>query len=137
MQKSIFSGPLFFIYLLTLVGCVTTDSNLNEFTKMRENDAENLDIERIGKLKGRSIKYFVVAKLKSVNEQPQEYLEFKSKQFLERSACVNWVSENNNLLTRSLQEYLTNRKKGYFVDSIKCLNVKFYIASNSEREHDV
>ena len=60
----------------------------------------------------KSIQYFVVAQLRSVNEQPQEYLEFKSKRFADISTCMNWMSENNNLIiTQSLQKHVMNRKR--------------------------
>ena len=89
--------------------------------------------ERTEKSNKSSIQYFVVAQLRSVNDQPQEFLEFKSKRFSDRSTCVNWVSDNNQLLTRSLHELVRNRKKGYFVDNIKCLRTALLVTRYDEK----
>ena len=115
-----------FSALLALSGCVTTDQPSNGFIKIKEEDIRSLEKEKTEKSNEKSSQYFVVAKLKSVNEQPQEYLEFKSKRFSDRSTCVNWVNDNNNLITQSLQKHVTNRKKGYFVDNIKCLKTSMF-----------
>ena len=115
---------------------MTTGQPSNGFSKMEEEDIRDLEKERTEKSNKSTIQYFVVAQLRSVNDQPQEFLEFKSKRFSDRSTCVNWVSDNNQLLTRSLHELVRNRKKGYFVDSIKCLYNK-YSAFHSEREFNI
>ena len=115
---------------------MTADQPPNGFTKMEGTKIKSGEKERTEKSNEKSSQYFVVAQLRSVNDQPQEYLEFKSKRFSDRSTCVNWVSDNNQLLTRSLHELVRNRKKGYFVDSIKCLYNK-YSAFHSEREFNI
>ena len=122
---------------INLVGCITTDQPPNGFTKMEGTKINSGEKERTEKSNKKSIQFFIVAKLKSVNEQPQEYLEFKSKRFSDRSTCVNWVNDNNNLITQSLQMHLTNRKKGYFVDSIKCFNTKYITSSGLEESYEI
>ena len=102
-------------------------------TRMEEEDIRDLEKERTEKSNKSSIQYFVVAQLRSVNDQPQEFLEFKSKRFSDRSTCVNWVSDNNQLLTRSLHELVRNRKKGYFVDNIKCLRTALLVTRYDEK----
>ncbi|MAI75734.1 MAG: hypothetical protein CMM90_00925 [Rickettsiales bacterium] len=126
MKRKIILSLLILTGMINLIGCVTTDLKPNGFTEMKERDIQSLGKERKEKSKNISIQYFIVAKLKSVNEQPQEYLEFKSKRFSDRNECMNWVNENNNLITRSLQVHVTNRKKGYFVDNIKCLKTSMF-----------
>ena len=115
-----------FSTLLILSGCMTTDQPPNGFTKMEGTNIMSLEKKEMEKSNKKSIQYFIVAKLKSVNEQPQEYLEFKSKRFADISTCMNWMSENNNLITQSLQKHVMNRKKGYFVDNIKCLKTSMF-----------
>ena len=115
-----------FSALFALSGCVATDQPSNGFTKIKEEDIRSLEKEKTEKSNEKSSQYFVVAQLRSVNDQPQEFLEFKSKRFADISACVNWMSENNNLITQSLQKHVTNRKKGYFVDNIKCLKTSMF-----------
>ena len=122
-----------FSALLALSGCMTADQPPNGFTKMEGTKIKSGEKERTEKSNEKSSQYFVVAKLKSVNEQPQEYLEFKSKRFSDRSTCVNWVSDNNQLLTRSLHELVRNRKKGYFVDNIKCLRTALLVTRYDEK----
>ena len=122
-----------FSALLALSGCVTTDQPSNGFTKIKEEDIRGLEKEKTEKSNEKSSQYFVVAQLRSVNDQPQEFLEFKSKRFSDRSTCVNWVSDNNQLLTRSLHELVRNRKKGYFVDNIKCLRTALLVKRYDEK----
>ncbi len=137
MQNQGVSIFIVFSALLTLSGCMTVDQPPNGFTKMEGAKIKSGEKERTEKSNEKSSQYFVVAKLKSVNEQPQEYLEFKSKRFSDRSTCVNWVNDNNNLITQSLQMHLTNRKKGYFVDSIKCFNTKYIASSGLEESYEI
>ena len=122
---------------INLVGCMTADQPPNGFTKMEGAKIKSGEKERTEKSNKKSSQYFVVAQLKSVNEQPQEYLEFKSKRFSDRSTCVNWMNDNNNLITQSLRMHLTSRKKGYFVDSIKCFNTKYITSSSLEESYEI
>ena len=116
---------------------MTSDQKLNGFTEMKEKDIQSLGKERKEKSKNISIQYFIVAKLKSVNEQPQEYLEFKSKRFSDRNACINWVNENNYLITRSLQDHVSKRKKGYFLDSIKCFSIQYFTSTHLQEAFEI
>ena len=116
-----------FSALLILTSCMTSDQLPNGFTKMERANTMSLEKKEMEKSNKKSIQYFIVAKLKSVNEQPQEYLEFKNKRFSDRSTCLNWASDNNQLLTRSLHEHLGDRKNGYFVDNIECLRLALLV----------
>ena len=133
MQNQFVFIFIVFSALLALSGCMTTDQPSNGFSKIEEEDIRDLEKERTEKSNKSSIQYFVVAQLRSVNDQPQEFLEFKSKRFSDRSTCVNWVSDNNQLLTRSLHELVRNRKKGYFVDNIKCLRTALLVTRYDEK----
>ena len=126
-----------FSALLALSGCVTTDQPSNGFTKIKEEDIRGLEKEKTEKSNEKSSQYFVVAQLRSVNDQPQEYLEFKSKRFSDRTTCVNWVNENNYLITQSLQKHVTTREKGYFVDSIRCINTKYFSSSGLDESYQI
>lgn len=127
MHKQLVWTLLVISALLTISGCVNSDKRSNSFTEMEEKDIRSLEKERKETTGKKTIQYFIVAKLKSVNEQPQEYLEFKNKRFSDRSTCLNWASDNNQLLTRSLHEHLGDRKNGYFVDNIKCLRLALLV----------
>jgi hypothetical protein len=115
-----------FSALLALSGCVTTDQTSNGFTKIKEEDIRSLEKEKTEKSNNKSIQYFVVAQLRSVNDQPQEFLEFKSKRFRDKGDCETWMIANNRLLNESLNYHVTNRKRGYFVDNIKCLKTSMF-----------
>ena len=115
-----------FSALLALSGCVTTDQPSNGFTKIKEEDIRSLEKEKTEKSNEKSSQYFVVAQLRSVNDQPQEFLEFKSKRFRDKGDCETWMIANNRLLNESLNYHVTNRKRGYFVDNIKCLKKSMF-----------
>ena len=79
----------------------------------------------------KKVEFFVVAKLKSVNKQPLEYLEFKEKRFLTKGDCQAWMNENYAMLNVSLQTF-TEKEKGYFVERGKLSqNQWFYPKTNS------
>ena len=130
MKRNIVLSLLMLTSFINLVGCMTSDQKPNGFTKLKERNIQSLGKERKEKSKNIYIQYFIVAKLKSVNEQPQEYLEFKSKRFSDRNACMNWMNENNYLITNSLQKHITERKKGYFIDNIRCLETSMFFQRN-------
>ena len=115
-----------FSALLALSGCMTTDQPSNGFTKIKEEDIRSLEEEKTEKSNEKSSQYFVVAQLRSVNDQPQEFLEFKSKRFSDKSDCEKWMIANNRLLNESLHNHVTSRKRGYFIDNIKCLRTAFF-----------
>ena len=122
-----------FSALLALSGCVTTDQTPNGFAEMGKEDIRSLEKERSEKSNNKSIQYFVVAQLRSVNDQPQEFLEFKSKRFRDKGDCETWMIANNRLLNESLHNHVTNRKKGYFVDNIKCLRTALLVTRYDEK----
>ncbi len=93
---------------------------------MEEEDIRGLEKERTEKSTQKSTQYFVVAQLRSVNDQPQEFLEFKSKRFRDKGDCEIWMIANNRLLNESLHIHITNRKKGYFVDSVTCFEISLF-----------
>ena len=121
-----------FSALLALSGCVTTDQPSNGFTKIEE-DIRSLEKEQTEKSNEKSSQYFVVAQLRSVNDQPQEFLEFKSKRFRDKGDCETWMIANNRLLNESLHYHVTNRKRGYFVDNIKCLRTALFAEEFDEK----
>ena len=122
-----------FSALLALSGCVTTDQPSNGFTKIKEEDIRGLEKEKTEKSNEKSSQYFVVAQLRSVNDQPQEFLEFKSKRFRAKGDCETWMIANNRLLNESLHYHVTNRKRGYFVDNIKCLRTALFAKGFDEK----
>ena len=126
-----------FSALFALSGCVATDQPSNGFTKIKEEDIRSLEKEKTEKSNEKSSQYFVVAQLRSVNDQPQEFLEFKSKRFSDKSDCEKWMIANNRLLNESLNYHVTNRKRGYFIDSIKCLNTSFFASLSSYQAYEI
>ena len=72
MQNQGVSIFIVFSALLTLSGYMTADQPPNGFTKMEGAKIKSGEKERTEKSNEKSSQYFVVAKLKSVNEQPQE-----------------------------------------------------------------
>ena len=118
---------------LALSGCMTTNHLSNGFTKMEEEDIWGLEKERTEKSTQKSTQYFVVAQLRSVNDQPQEFLEFKSKRFRDKGDCEIWMIANNRLLNESLHIHIKNKKKGYFIDNIKCLRTTLSVEGFDEK----
>ena len=100
---------------------------------MDEEDIRGLEKERTEKSTQKSTQYFVVAQLRSVNDQPQEFLEFKSKRFRDKGDCEIWMIANNRQLNESLRIYVTNRKKRYFIDNIKCLRTTLFVEEFDEK----
>ena len=68
---------------------MTIDQSPNGFTKMEGTNIMSLEKKEMEKSNKKSIQYFIVAKLKSVNEQPQEYLEFKKHQIFKYSLLTS------------------------------------------------
>ena len=121
MQNQGISIFIVFLALFNLSGCITTEQHSTGFTKMRVRDTGNLEKEQTEK----STQYSVVAKLKSVNNQPQEFLNYKSKRFNEKSECETWLIENYDIVSVSISEQLRIRENGYFVENIKCTKISF------------
>ena len=133
MQNQGVSIFIVFSALLTLSGCMTADQPPNGFTKMQGAKIKSGEKERTEKSNEKSSQYFVVAQLRSVNDQPQEFLEFKSKRFRAKGDCETWMIANNRLLNESLHYHVTNRKRGYFVDNIKCLRTALFAKGFDEK----
>ena len=133
MHKQLVWILLVFSALLTISGCMTTNQPSNGFTKLEEEDIRGLEKERMEKSTQKSTQYFVVAQLRSVNDQPQEFLGFKSKRFRDKGDCETWLIANNRLLNESLHYHVTNRKRGYFVDNIKCLRTALFAKGFDEK----
>ena len=79
----------------------------------------------------------MVAKLKSVNKQPLEYLEFKEKRFLTKGDCQAWMNENHAMLNVSLRKHLLRRKKGYFVDVVSCYKTSGFIPKTNSVIYEI
>ena len=126
MQNQGVSIFIVFSALLTLSGCMTADQPPNGFTKMEGTKIKSVEKERTEKSNEKSSQYFVVAQLRSVNDQPQEFLEFKSKRFRAKGDCETWMIANNRLLNESLHNHVSHKNRGYFVDNIKCLRTELF-----------
>ena len=133
MQNQFVFKFIVFSALFAFMGCMTTDQPSNGFTKMEKEDIRGLEKERTEKSNKKSIQYFVVAQLRSVNDQPQEFLEFKSKRFRDKGDCETWMIANNRLLNESLHNHVKNKKRGYFVDNIKCLRTALFAKGFDEK----
>ena len=110
-----------------LLGCVTSDKPYNGFSPMQKSEISKLDNKKNSRTIPKEVEFFVVAKLKSVNKQPLEYLEFKEKRFLTKGDCHAWMNENYAMLNVSLRKHLLRRKKGYFVDVVSCHKTSGFI----------
>ena len=137
MQNQGVSIFIVFSALLTLSGCMTADQPPNGFTKMEGTKIKSGEKERTEKSNEKSSQYFVVAQLRSVNDQPQEFLEFKSKRFRDKGDCETWMIANNRLLNESLHYHVTNRKRGYFIDNIKCLRTTLFAERFDEKSINI
>lgn len=125
MRTKFFLSQIFSICLISLTSCIGANSNLSGFTKMYGSDELNLKRQKSIKVTEKTIQYSVIAKFKSVNDQPIMYLEYNIERFGNRHECMNWVSDNNYPITQSLREQLVVHKPGYFVDSVECFSVKY------------
>ena len=125
MRTKIILSQIFSICFINLSSCIGANSNLSGFTKMHGSDKLNLQRQKSIKVTEKTIQYSVIAKLKSVNDQPIRYLEYNIKRFGNRHECMNWVSDNNYPITQSLREQLVVHKPGYFIDGVECLSVKY------------
>lgn len=126
VKKSIFILVIF-SSIFSLSGCITPDVKATGFTKIHQKEIKKLDSTSPNQLKDKPPQYFLVVKLKSVNDQPLQFLEFKGKRFKDKNECENWMIENRGSLNESLHNHVSNRKRGYFVDNIKCLRKVFFV----------
>ena len=121
----------------SLLGCVTSDKPYNGFSTMQESEISKLDNKNNSRTIPKEVEFFVVAKLKSVNKQPGEYLEFKRKRFLSKGDCQTWINDNHAMLNVSLRKHLLRRKKGYFVDVVNCYKTTSFIPKTDAVSYEI
>ena len=133
-----------FIYRLALTGCLAFSVGCVSSDKKPENSynslKDNLSITKKEKennhLKDQT-DFFIVAKLKSVNDQPKEFLEFKKRRFEKKVQCMQWMSDHRQFIEHTLNRHIAPQKKGYFVDSIECLRISYFFKKSHNREYEV
>ncbi len=120
-----------------LLGCVTSDKTYNGFSPMQKSEISKLDNKKNSRTIPKEVEFFVVAKLKSVNKQPGEYLEFKNKRFLSIGDCQTWINDNHAMLNDSLHKHLMKRKKSYFVDVVNCYKTTSFILKTGAVSYEI
>ena len=133
-----------FIYRLALTGCLAFSVGCVSSGKKPENSYSSLkDNLSITKKEGENnhlkdqTDFFIVAKLKSVNDQPKEFLEFKKRRFEKKVQCMQWMSDHRQFIEHTLNRHIAAQKKGYFVDSIKCINTKYFTSSGLDESYEI
>ena len=133
-----------FIYRLALTGCLAFSVGCVSSDKKPENSYSSLkDNLSITKKEGENnhlkdqTDFFIVAKLKSVNDQPKEFLEFKKRRFEKKIQCMQWMSDHRQLIDHTLNRHIAEQKKGYFVDSIRCINTKYFSSSGLDESYEI
>ena len=133
-----------FIYRLALTGCLALSVGCVSSDKKPENSYSSLkDNLSITKKEGENshlkdqTDFFIVAKLKSVNDQPKEFLEFKKRRFEKKVQCMQWMSDHRQFIEHTLNRHIAAQKKGYFVDSIECLKISYFFKKSRNREYEV
>ena len=133
-----------FIYRLALTGCLAFSVGCVSSDKKPENSYSSLkDNLSITKKEGENnhlkdqTDFFIVAKLKSVNDQPKEFLEFKKRRFEKKVQCMQWMSDHRQFIEHTLNRHIAAQKKGYFVDSIECLKISYFFKKFHNREYEV
>ena len=133
-----------FIYRLALTGCLALSVGCVSSDEKPENSysspKDNLSITKKewenNHLKDQT-DFFIVAKLKSVNDQPKEFLEFKKRRFEKKVQCMQWMSDHMQFIEHTLKMHIAAQKKGYFVDSIQCLKISYFFKKSHNREYEV
>ena len=133
-----------FIYRLALtgclalsVGCVSNDKKpKNSYSSPKDNLSITKKEWENNHLKDQT-DFFIVAKLKSVNDQPKEFLEFKKRRFEKKVQCMQWMSDHRQFIEHTLNRHIAAQKKGYFVDSIECLKISYFFKKFHNREYEV
>ena len=133
-----------FIYRLALtgclalsVGCVSNDKKpKNSYSSPKDNLSITKKEGENNHLKDQT-DFFIVAKLKSVNDQPKEFLEFKKRRFEKKVQCMQWMSDHMQFIEHTLNMHIAAQKKGYFVDSIQCLKISYFFKKSHNREYEV
>ena len=119
------------------IGCVSSDkkpensySSLKYDLSITRKEGENNHLKD-------QTDFFIVAKLKSVNDQPKEFLEFKKRRFEKKVQCMQWMSDHRQFIEHTLNRHIAAQKKGYFVDSIECLKISYFFKKSHNREYEV
>ena len=123
--------------LVILTGCVSQVQNPKNFNKVKAEKFSANEQNKLEQQKNEHSEFFVVAEIKSVNDQPVEFLEFKLKRFGDQESCQMWMNENSTLVTKSLSSHVLNFKQGYFIDSVKCLKTNHFILKPETRSYTI
>ena len=119
------------------VGCVSSDKKpKNSYSSLKYNLSITRKEWENNHLKDQT-DFFIVAKLKSVNDQPKEFLEFKKRRFEKKVQCMQWMSDHRQFIEHTLNRHIAAQKKGYFVDSIECLKISYFFKKSHNREYEV
>ena len=124
-------------FFFILMGCVTNVQNQNDFNNVK---AEKFSANKENGLdhhKNKHLEFLVVAKIKSVNDQPVEFLEFKEKRFGDVESCQVWMNDNSTLVTKSLISHVFKLKQGYFIDSVKCLKTTQFLLKPETKSYKI
>ena len=123
--------------VVVLTGCVSQVQNPKNFNKVKAEEFSANEQNKIEQHKNEHSEFFVVAEIKSVNDQPVEFLEFKLKRFGDEESCQMWMNENSTLVTKSLSSHVSKLKQGYFIDSVKCLKTNHFILKPETRGYTI
>ena len=123
--------------LVILTGCVTQVQNPKNFNKVKADKFSANEQNKLEQHKNEHSEFFVVAEIKSVNDQPVEFLEFKLKRFGDEESCQMWMNENSTLVTKSLSSHVFKLKQGYFIDSVKCLKTTQFLLKPEIKDYNV
>ena len=119
------------------VGCVSSDKKpKNSYSSLKDNLSITKKEGENNHLKDQT-DFFIVAKLKSVNDQPKEFLEFKKRRFEKKVQCMQWMSDHRQFIEHTLNRHIAAQNKGYFVDSIECLKISYFFKKSHNREYEV
>ena len=122
--------------LIFVTGCVTNEQKSKDLAKVNHGTSSDDDIV-LNSLPKEVPDFFVVAEIKSVNDQPIEFLEFKLKRFAGKNECQTWMSNNSTLVADSLYSHILKLKKGYFIDSIKCLKTGRFLPKTKKTNYSI
>ncbi len=122
--------------VLVLTGCVSQVQNPKNFNKVKA-EKFSANEQKLEQQKNEHSEFSVVAEIKSVNDQPVEFLEFKLKRFVNEESCQMWMNENSTLVTKSLSSHVFKLKQGYFIDSVKCLKKNQFILKPETRSYTI
>ena len=84
--------------LIFVTGCVTNEQKSKDLATVNHGTSSDDDIV-LNSLPKEVPDFFVVAEIKSVNDQPIEFLEFKLKRFAGKNECQTWMSNNSTFVS--------------------------------------